>query len=79
MSEGIRAFEKCRANKTPHKASSKIRFPAQVHIMFLFPVLIWVKLAVRRIILGVIKMSLGHLGYLAIERVPVQLDIEYPN
>ena len=79
MSGGIRAFESCRASKAPLKASSIMRFPAPVHIMFLFPVLIWVKLTARNMISGIIKMSQGHLGYQLIERVPVHADIEFPN
>jgi hypothetical protein len=50
MSGGILAFERCRARQAPLKASSIMRFPALVHTMFLFPVLICVNLTAQNMI-----------------------------
>ena len=62
MSGGRLACEKYRAKKAPLKISSKLRFPVLGHMMFLYQVLMWVKSTARNISLGVIKISLGHLG-----------------
>jgi hypothetical protein len=62
MSGPTRAYERCRAKKAHQKLTSRSRCPALGHIMFLPPVLMWVKSKARNIALGVIKISQGHLG-----------------